>query len=242
MKFKPVITLMIGISLVLFLGKSPASFAYEGVPVDKGGELSGTIKFKGEPPVNPAHKVLHNPEYCGESVTDETFLINSENRGIQNVVLSIEDIDRGKKHTPETVVLENHKCHFVPHILTGMVGDSYEIKNSDPVLHNTHLRFEGATVLNVAMPPNGKNIIKPLTQAGVINAKCDAHTFMTGAIVVTKNPYFSVTDKNGGYQISDIPPGHYKLKIWHEGLPVKEKEISIKPNEKVNLSMEVGLK
>ncbi|MHB8481444.1 MAG: hypothetical protein ACYDBV_01715 [Nitrospiria bacterium] len=242
MKFNPITLLMAGMSLVLFFGKTPSSVAYEGVTVDNGGELYGTVKFKGEFPVNPIHKVLHNPEYCGESVEDQTFLINSENKGLQNVVLTIEDIDRGKKHDPVTVILENFKCHFVPHILAGEVGDSYEIKNSDPVLHNTHLRFEGATIFNVAMPPNGKNIIKPLTKAGVINAKCDAHTFMTGAIVVAKNPYFSVTDKNGAYKITDIPPGHYKLKIWHEGLAVKDKEISIKPNEKVNLSMEVGLK
>ena len=144
MRFNPAGFLMIGLSLALFFGKTPAAVAYEEITVEKGGELSGTIKLKGEAPVNQPHKVIHNTEYCGTTVDDETFLINSANKGLQNVVISFEEIDRGKKHDPGTIVLENSKCHFVPHILAGMEGDSYEIKNSDPVLHNTHLRFNGA--------------------------------------------------------------------------------------------------
>lgn len=242
MRFNPAGFLMIGLSLALFFGKTPAAVAYEEITVEKGGELSGTIKLKGEAPGLRPHKVTHNSEFCGSTVDDETYLINSANKGLQNVVVSFEEIARGKKHDPGTIVLENTRCRFVPHILAGMEGDSYEIKNSDPVLHNTHLRFNGATILNVAMPAGGRNIKKPLTNAGLINAKCDAHTFMTATILVAKNPYFAITDKDGAYKIADIPAGRYKVKIWHEDMPVKEKEVTIKPNENVNLSMELGLK
>jgi hypothetical protein len=65
-------------------------YAYEVSPVEKGGELSGTITFKGKPPVNRPIKVSLNPEYCGNTIYDETYMISPKNKGLANVVISIE--------------------------------------------------------------------------------------------------------------------------------------------------------
>ena len=51
---------------------------------------------------------------------------------------------------------------------------------------------------------------------------------MSAYIVVTDHPYFAVTDLYGEYELSDIPPGTYQLKVWHESLGVQEKRIEIK--------------
>lgn len=244
MKVLPVPVLPFGTALVLltFLcHPATVTLAYETMTVEKGGELVGSIKFKGISPENKAHKVGHNPEFCGETVLEDTFLVNPENNGLQNAVISLEGIAKGKKHDLATLVLENSKCHFLPHILAGVVGDSYEIRNPDPILHNTHLRLEGTTILNVAMPEKGRNIKKTLTQAGLIGVKCDAHPFMSGSILVFDHPYFSVTDKNGEFKVTDIPPGTYKVKIWHEEIPVREKEVTIVPHKKTNLLIELSL-
>lgn len=214
-------------------------YAYEVIPINQGGELIGTVRFKGSPPSNLSQPVANNPDFCGSTVQEETFLVNPENRGLKNVVISIEDIQRGKPPLISNVIIENSHCHFVSHVQAGMVGDSYEIRNLDPVLHNTHLHFEEATLLNVAMPPGGRNIKKPLLQSGIINAKCDAHKFMQGWIAVLENPYFAVTDKEGNYKISGVPPGKYKIKIWHERIPGTEKEVTIFPNKKTELSLDL---
>ncbi|MEK7289507.1 MAG: TonB-dependent receptor, partial [Planctomycetota bacterium] len=50
-------------------------------------------------------------------------------------------------------------------------------------------------------------------------------------IVVLDNPYFDVTDRNGYFEICDIPPGAYKLQVWHEELGNLEKEVTIHPKE-----------
>ena len=234
---------IIGIPLILLMGFGPMSplRAYDVIPVIHGGEISGTIKFKGEPPTNLSFQVMNNPEFCGSTVRGETFIINPENKGIQNVVIRIEDIGRGKKPPSPTLVIENRHCHFIPHVQSGMVGDLYEIKNSDPVLHNTHLHLDESTLMNVAMPPNGKNVKKMVMQKGLINVKCDAHKFMQGWILISDNPYSAVSDQDGKYTISDIPPGKYKITIWHEGIFSQEKEVTISPDKKINLSMDLTL-
>ena len=234
--------LMAGFFSILFSELTCPSnlLAYEVISVTQGGELLGTIKFKGDPPSNPSHQVLNNPDFCGSTVQEETILVHPENRGLENIDISIEGIQRGKKPLLSTVVIENRHCHFVPHVQAGMVGDSYEIRNSDPVMHNTHLHMEDATLMNVAMPPRGRNIKKSLLQVGIINVKCDAHKFMQGWVPVLDNPYFAVTDKEGNYKISEIPPGKYKIKVWHEGLPGTEKEVTIFPDKKTELSLELN--
>lgn len=226
--------------LFLSFGEIKPLYAYEEIQVEKGGELSGTISFKGETPVNQKINVVHDQENCGNSIYDETYPVNSENKGLMNVVISIEGIKRGKKADDSPVILKYLKCRFVPHVLAGMMGKSYEIHNADPVLHDFRVQINGETILNVILPPNGKNMKESFFQPGTFITRCDAHPFMKGTMFVADNPYFAVTDKDGHYAISNIPPGKYRVKIWHESLPPQEKEIVISPQNRVKLSLDLS--
>ena|ERR1700693_4001383 len=234
--------LVILLFLFLSFGEVQILHAYTETPVENGGGLSGTITLKGEPPVDQPEKVVFNPEYCGNTVYGETYIVNPQNKGLENVVISIVGIEKGKKAEDRPILLEILKCRFAPHVIAGIVGNSYEVRNLDPIMHNYHTRLSGKTILNVALPPQGKNIKKPLSEVGIINASCDTHTFMKSSIFVAENPYFAVTDKNGNYSISNIPPGKYRVQTWHEGLrSVQEEEVTISPNKKTNLSIDLAL-
>jgi hypothetical protein len=231
--------------LVLFIGfgfYSPL-YAYEVISVDHGGELYGTISFKGQPPANFSHEVEKDAAICGLYVQEETYIVNSGNQGLQNVVVTIEGIIQGKTPLSSISMIENRNCHFVPHVQAGMTGQFYEVRNLDPIMHNTHLKMEKFTLLNIIMPALGKKLIKKnIPESGLIKILCDAHKFMHGWFIATENPYFAVTDHDGNYKISDIPPGKYKIKVWHEALPPQEKEMVIPPQKKVNLSLELSSK
>jgi hypothetical protein len=116
-------------------------------------------------------------------------------------------------------------------------GTKIEIRNSDPILHNTHSYLEGTrTLFNLALPLQGQKIKRKMKKPGLVNLKCDAgHTWMSAYIVVRDDPYFAVTDEKGEFSISDIPPGTYQLKAWHETLGTQEKEITIEPNGKTSV-------
>ena len=46
---------------------------------------------------------------------------------------------------------------------------------------------------------------------------------MSGYIVVVPTPYFAVTDKDGNFEIKDIPAGKYTLKtLSEEGEPTTQ--------------------
>jgi hypothetical protein len=51
---------------------------------------------------------------------------------------------------------------------------------------------------------------------------------MKAFVVVTEHPYHGVTDIFGEYMIRDVPQGSYQLKVWHETLGTKEKQVDVK--------------
>ncbi|MDH5348477.1 MAG: carboxypeptidase regulatory-like domain-containing protein, partial [Nitrospira sp.] len=41
------------------------------------------------------------------------------------------------------------------------------------------------------------------------------HAYMESWGVAVSNPYFAKTDEQGRFTLTDVPPGTYKLVVWH---------------------------
>lgn len=219
----------IWISGFICLLLSSTAGAYQIVTVENGGAISGKISFNGTLPVNRALKPRKNTETCGTYITSDYYVGSSG--GVQNVVVAIENIERGKKFEKRGLVsMNNKKCMFSPHVATGIKNQKLALNNSDPVLHNTHLYYgpNKKTMYNVAMPLQNKLIKKPLRKEGIITLQCDAHDWMLGYVYVASNPYVTVTMADGRFSITDVPPGSYRVKIWHEKLGEVTQKVTVR--------------
>jgi len=142
--------------------------------------------------------------------------------------MMLERIPRGKAVEREAVQeLDNLRCRFVPHVQTASVGQTLVIKNSDPILHTAHAFFQGQPHFNVGLYP-GSIKRKSLVSAGVVAIRCEVHPWMQAYILVSEHPYHAVTDAFGEYEIREVPPGTYRLKMWHETLGVETKEVEVR--------------
>jgi plastocyanin len=207
--------LVLAILGTVFLPAGPA-VAYEEVAVTDGGELRGVVRFSGTPPKLEPIRVNKNRDVCGETKPSEALVLGAD-RAVRGAVVAVEAVTRGKKPAGE-LVIDNLQCLFVPHVSAIMAGAAAKVKNSDPVLHNTHGFHGKPTIFNLALP-NAKvlDITRKLTKPGVVRMLCDAHTHMFGWIYVHDSPYVAVTDDAGRFRIDGIPPGKYKVTMWHEG-------------------------
>jgi hypothetical protein len=207
--------LLAGLGLAAALAAPTA--AYEVVTVPEAGALAGVVRFAGTPPRLEPLPVNKNRDVCGDSKESEALVLGPD-RGVRGTVILLEGVTRGKKPAGE-VVLDNARCVFVSHVTAVMVGERTRVKNSDPILHNTHGFLGKPTVFNLALPNRDQmiEITKRLTRPGIIRVVCDAHPHMTAWMIVHDSPYYAVTDERGTFRIDGIPAGSYKVTMWHEG-------------------------
>ncbi|MFQ5848803.1 MAG: carboxypeptidase regulatory-like domain-containing protein [Candidatus Methylomirabilales bacterium] len=219
---------MVSLALALVVAIPGVALGYEVVEVKDGGTLTGSVRFVGAPPKLAPIPVKKNQDLCGDSVPSEALVLGL-NKGVRYAVIWMEGIAKGKKIERKTVVLDNNTCLFVPHVVAVSTATKTKVKNSDPVLHNTHGFLARKTVFNLALPLQDQVLdvtrrIKRLWRKkrfGVMDIQCDAHTHMKAWMVVRPDPYFAVTDERGRFKVTDIPPGTYKVVAWHESWEVK---------------------
>jgi Polysaccharide lyase family 4, domain II len=218
-------------SLIFLLARVHGADAYEADPATVGATIGGRITIAGTIPKAKPLPVHRDSAVCGMTIPNEALIVDPGSRGVTEVVVSLEGVTRGKPFPDDsTLVLENRACRFFHRTNAAPVGSTLEIRNIDPILHNTHIRKDtrmGSTLINVSQPVGTKAILKPLSVPGLFDTRCDAHPFMVGSIHVFEHPYFSVTDETGSFEITKVPPGTYQLRIWHERLGVREKTIKV---------------
>ena len=56
---------------------------------------------------------------------------------------------------------------------------------------------------------------------------CDAHNFMFSWGLAAENPYAVVVNREGTYEIDDIPAGIYKMRAWHPSLGIQDADVKV---------------
>src|SRR4249920_4056405 len=80
------------------------------------GLIVGEVKFTEAPPRLPVIKVTKDQDYCGETLPNETYLIDS-NGGLTNVVVFVESAPMGKAaNLQKENFLYNDGCRYAPRI------------------------------------------------------------------------------------------------------------------------------
>lgn len=228
MKKKSISELSLPIAFAaLFLLSAHFSQAYDEVTVKDGGTIRGSVKLEGKLGRLPALEVSKYKEFCRD-VPNESIVVGPA-QGLRYAVVTLEGIAKGKAAERETIhELDNVKCRFVPRVQAASVGQFVLLKNSDPILHTAHALFANSQPqFNVGLYP-GRTSRKPFVAAGLVKVRCEVHPWMAAYIVVTDHPYHAVSDVYGEYELGEIPPGAYQLKVWHETLGTQEKRIEVK--------------
>ena len=104
---------------------------------------------------------------------------------------------------------------FTPHVLAITAGTTVDFPNYDPIFHNAFSNYDGQ-IFDIGLYPPGTTRSIPFRRPGVVRVFCNIHPTMSAVIVVLKSPYFAVSDKRGAVEISGVPPGSYRVHVFHE--------------------------
>ena len=141
-------------------------------------------------------------------------------RSAQDIAVYVDAIP-GKTFTPPANAPVEDQKHmtFVPHVLVVLKGTTVQFLNSDPVGHNVYwpsIDRNKKLAHNLGTWPQGHEKSFTFNDLGVAPLLCNVHPEMSGYVVVVSTPYFAVTDKEGNFDIKDVPDGSYTLKTWSE--------------------------
>ena len=197
--------------------------------------LTGLVKLETAAPKMPAIQMSADP-YCQSQhstpATDEEVVAGPGGE-LANVFVYVKNIS-GNYPAPSTpVVLDQRGCQYHPHVGAMQVGQALQIKNSDATLHNVHALPAANAQFNEGQPVQGMVSTKHLDKPEItpFKVKCDVHGWMKSYWAVMPHPFYSVSQTNGTFTISNLPPGSYTIVAWHEKYGQQEQQVTVGAKE-----------
>ncbi len=200
--------------------------AYSVARVAKGGTVTGTVRLDGPPPIDTA-TVTRDQKLCGTRVSGR---ITGTSQGLADVLVWIADAKTGKGLPIERrLELDSEDCVLDPRVQAGTVGSTVNVFNDDRLAHRLVFVRAGTHDTLSQMPffSDGQIVASEALakKPGIVAVTCTLHPWTHGYIAVFDHPYFAVTEKDGKFSLDSLPPGSYKLMVWHEGMaaPIERK-------------------
>ena len=236
---------------------TPMVSAYEEAPVPDGGTITGKVTFKGAVPAPKEFDFAKfpNPKFCEQADSDGkghrlVQQVNVKNGALADVVVFIEEIEKGKPFKFDGTDVKTNICRFQvqggPSTLTGVVVKKAEIRilntDADPtdpkaatgVLHNPHayeqVGASSSTIFNLPLPEKGQVIKKPVIlrkKESEMKIQCDQHNYMEVYFQPVENPYYAIVNEDGTFTIDGVPPGTYELHAFHPILGKQEVKVTV---------------
>jgi plastocyanin len=119
---------------------------------------------------------------------------------------------------------------FVPALLAIQVGTRVEFPNEDDTYHNI-FSYSPAKRFDLGRYRKDEQPIPSVTfdQAGLVTLRCDVHEHMRGLILVLDTSHFAITNADGHYRLTNLPPGKFTLKAWIDSRTTKTQPVELKP-------------
>jgi len=237
-------------ALTTILTFSLPAFSYQEINVQNGGTIKGNTKMIGGMPYPRVYHLILFPniDMCAEVDTDDEmnrvlddFKV-SDKGGLRDTIITLEHVEAGKPFNKEPINILSENCKFFPDVNVIRQGESFKIDNTDAVMHNSQVyqKERGKILLNIPIPAEEVSEGKVTFEKNykIMQMICGMHEFMQTWGYRVQNPYYFKTDKDGNFNIGDIPPGEYVVNAWHYLMKPQKKKIKIAAGETINLNFE----
>jgi hypothetical protein len=198
--------------------------------------VTGTVSFAGSPPANPTidmtEEAACKAKHAG-TITDPQLVVDGGK--VRNVFVYVKGgLPANASYTPpaQAVEIDQDGCLYDPRVFGVMVGQTIDIKNSDPVLHNIKAVPKTNRGFNISQPTAGMVTKRNFTRPEVmVPLECNVHSWMQAYVGVLSHPYFATTGGDGTFRITGLPPGTYEIEAWHEKLGTRTMTVTVGDGE-----------
>ncbi|MCS6806787.1 MAG: carboxypeptidase regulatory-like domain-containing protein [Blastocatellia bacterium] len=200
--------------------------------------ITGKVNFEGTPP-KMARLMMDSDAACAAMhkgpVFSEQVVVNP-NGTLKNVFIFVRSgLNYSFPVPSEPAVLDQEGCIYKPHVLGMMANQTLRVTTQDQTTHNVHPIPKINREWNESQPP-GVVLTKTFTRPEqMIPVVCNQHSWMKAYIGVLDHPFYAVTDQNGSFTISGLPPGEYEIEAWHEKYQSQTQKVTVGAKESKTL-------
>ncbi|MEW6158053.1 MAG: carboxypeptidase regulatory-like domain-containing protein [Verrucomicrobiota bacterium] len=198
-----------------------------------GGTIRGTVKAQGREEVQETDGGKYDSRKF-------KFAPKINYAALRDFVVYIDEPPATKPAPPKPVQVVTQKdATFKPHVLPVLVNTVVEWPNEDEIFHNVFsISDRNEFDLDLYKRPAVKKVT--FKHPGRVDVFCSIHKDMHCIVLVLENPHFAVTDARNQYVITNVPPGTYRLKAWHERVPSSVKEVTVPAEGEVRVDFVLG--
>jgi hypothetical protein len=181
--------------------------------------LKGKFTFAGSPGAPKPLVVDKDTAVCskdGMQLFEQSLIVDEASKGLANVVVFLRKSSRVKNESATgKLVMDQKNCEFLTPVFAARVGQAVDVKNSDPIGHNTNI---SGSSFNQLIPSGDSTVFTPSRETGLpVSVTCNIHPWMKAYAVFRKDGYVAVSSGDGTFEIPDLPAGEpLEFQVWHE--------------------------
>lgn len=168
---------------------------------------------------------------CGPAATAQEVilrLIDANGEAVQGAVMELlSDTAAASTSTGmHEAQIDQLDKEFIPTVTTLVAGGSASFPNSDDILHHV---YSFSTAKTFDTPLYGSEVDSQYREMfdvpGVVEIGCNIHDWMLAYIYVGESDLMAISNDLGVAQLTNIPPGQYRLRVWHSRLDAPQNSI-----------------
>ena len=149
----------------------------------------------------------------------DVHVLGSDGKVLPEAVVFLESREAKTTARPVSgVEVEQADRRFTQRVTVVTAGSELRFPNRDKVRHHVYSFSPTKTFelkLYSGTPSNPVLFDKP----GIAVLGCNIHDRMVAWVMVVETPYYAQSDAHGALRLDNVPPGSYRLRSWHPGLP-----------------------
>jgi hypothetical protein len=205
---------------------------YQTVPLDVVSRIEGRVTWEGPVPRPTSVSLSDSVARVCRASTIRVVPVQVVRGGLIESVVWLAGVRSGKSlPASRRFEIATDRCRLTPVVQPAIAGGILNVLSLDRLVHRLQFTRAGS-----------EGTIDRVEQfdAGQVIVRSDRFPWMEASILVFDHPYFAMTASGGAFALDSVPPGEYRLVLWHPATGERDTTITVAGGDTIRVDLVLG--